>query len=1727
MLLEEKKEGELNTQREEIEEHPFEAILRIACTQAPQQQTQQQQAQQIPQQQEDRPANPEEIAQRQMAVTQMSIRPEDIAQIDRTAQTQMNATSQEIKNRILQQFNVLNPVKQAAVRAEFGDPVFAHFRDVARQAFIRQISAQSPVPNQSAQSVSPPSFVPAPLQSSAAPYRKAFQGEQNDIQQSPPAPLRLELNLFGRDIIAGLPPVERPVYVERPGMIGRTAKRSPLSPSFAQPRWPCIDDFFPSQPRQGGHGRGIDMEKQYHDLNSFLPGLLSSPRPTPSGARLDPQVPSDRMELNKADDMAPGDIQNASSYDDPALRSNAEPQPSSADSRGEEENRKIDKEGVWSSSSSHPLRLKPQEDNSLNSDEEQGIQEDLLNKGRAKNAQCSQAAQLLARLTTTETRAQLPTRVEITKLMTETARPVTVSMPAPSPLWLDEEYPSPRSNGAPSPESPLPESMEIDFTTRFARQPFPQLPESPSPKSMETDFTTRFARQPSPQAPERIDISSLVDRTFTFAPSASDFRNPLASQTPDYTDFPPSKVKSVEQLLSLGNTGLPIAVPYKNIFNSLEESQRKKAPSFNGPVSLRMETALARSSTQHQQGVKNAQQSNGISRQPKTPSTQTPQQPQAPQQMQGISESDAMRIFLQRAIATRRLHRGPVQDSGLNPLSDEEKAYLRSAAFLSRTRVFMDTFKTCRNNATAQVAAPKHAQFPQRAVRKAQRHQERMINGQLQKPYRERNASEPPSDGINPMDQPGAPKRERTSSPERQSRRYDRRYSLSDFSSAQFEDFVYGQAVPSIPDAYPSQHPEPESNQERESSAMKRNHVAPWLTSNVEDEDEDEDEEYWPPPAKRMRPDQEASTSQMTNYEGNVMHLQHVRNLQSAQQEQPSLSSILQGPYAHTTQERQHVSPSSKPVFASFNHLDAPAGNSPQTLPPLMQYLPTTNPFPSHQPLVYSHQPMAYPHHQPIQPPHTSGMMPVVRLSGKIDISQVGLCKPPGILGGPPVQLVEQTFLNMYDCAPAPLNVCEKQTDDLFDPVIAGARNEAESSKLGGYFDAGDDNEVDAHDYAGSDDMVMEPVGYNESQSESQDTHSNSEETELTRVFLASPEETQSEDGSFMTDSTGCNMSDSEDDQDAQSYREEADLSRVLLQSNEESDPEDSIYMGGSEDSASGDESIPEDNQDAQSNHEEAELIRVLWESDEESDPEDGSYMSDSEDSASGDESNSEHNDSEDSNSEDKHSDDESDDEAPDGGAPTGGNPDDNDPDSGSDSDNDDVQSNASTATLQHETPEFPEIPDDDNVEGIEDILDEVEDGEIEKGECLDDGDVSLSSSEEPSMFDEGGEEPAYVHRGMYNGDEEVGGYSRYAFLLNADRPASPTHSQDGNGHVTPASAVSQFDEDEDVCSNLELEMEVDLPAFSDHQHNQGVEEEYNTEASTPTPPSKSESHTDTAGSISLEDMSRMADRKNQREREMASQALTDFEKLRKTVGISEDDVGYHYQIIEDLRTNCYRGPWSGSAKALEWADRVQAVAAPDSHTDGNGDGDGVEALSTLSESVAGHEDWRSDVAVCGVESRWDLRHEQADGVAPSPKPQFPPRIGNGLVLSAPFLLPTHQVSYEQSSSKTQAHGAAPANDSYITKSVSATATSSQHNRVLQDYNMHLEQRNKERVAIMNVRQEEEKKNSVPKSAPDGQAGPVAQTASSPRIPSSLVEVLLGIHPDQREVSSATTTSPQ
>lgn len=307
--------------------------------------------------------------------------------------------------------------------------------------------------------------------------------------------------------------------------------------------------------------------------------------------------------------------------------------------------------------------------------------------------------------------------------------------------------------------------------------------------------------------------------------------------------------------------------------------------------------------------------------------------------MQGTSEGDAIRIFLQKAIATRRLHSGQVQDFGLIPLSDEEKAYLLSVTVQSRTRAFMEISRACQKNATAQVAVPNHAQVPQQDARQAQRHQEPMMNDQLQQPHRERNASEPLSDDVNPMDQPGAPKRERIPNPQRPNRRYDWRYSLSEFSSAQFEDFVHGQAVeplsngvnpmdqpgapepertprpepadrridlmmhglgdfssaeskdfvhgqavPSILHAYPSQHLEPESSQERESSAMEKNHVAPWLTSNVEDEDENEEEEkYCPPLAKYMRLDQEAPTSQRRNYERNVMHLQHVRNLQSAQ----------------------------------------------------------------------------------------------------------------------------------------------------------------------------------------------------------------------------------------------------------------------------------------------------------------------------------------------------------------------------------------------------------------------------------------------------------------------------------------------------------------------------------------------------------------------------------------------------------------------------------------------------------------------------------------------------------------------------------------------------------------------------------------------------------------------------------------------------------------------------
>lgn len=45
---------------------------------------------------------------------------------------------------------------------------------------------------------------------------------------------------------------------------------------------------------------------------------------------------------------------------------------------------------------------------------------------------------------------------------------------------------------------------------------------------------------------------------------------------------------------------------------------------------------------------------------------------------------------------------------------------------------------------------------------------------------------------------------------------------------------------------------------------------------------------------------------------------------------------------------------------------------------------------------------------------------------------------------------------------------------------------------------------------------------------------------------------------------------------------------------------------------------------------------------------------------------------------------------------------------------------------------------------------------------------------------------------------------------------------------------------------------------------------------------------------------------------------LHDFEKLREAVGVSEEDVDHHYQTMEDLRIDCYRGPWSGSAIASE-----------------------------------------------------------------------------------------------------------------------------------------------------------------------------------------------------------------
>ncbi|QDS73668.1 hypothetical protein FKW77_002656 [Venturia effusa] len=105
------------------------------------QQQQQQQQQQAQQQQ----------AQQQQQQGQRAPSQADMAQIHMMAQRQMNAAPQEIKNKILQQFSALDPQKQAAVRAKFGDPVAAHFKQAAHQAFNR--SRQAQMQNQGGQNV--------------------------------------------------------------------------------------------------------------------------------------------------------------------------------------------------------------------------------------------------------------------------------------------------------------------------------------------------------------------------------------------------------------------------------------------------------------------------------------------------------------------------------------------------------------------------------------------------------------------------------------------------------------------------------------------------------------------------------------------------------------------------------------------------------------------------------------------------------------------------------------------------------------------------------------------------------------------------------------------------------------------------------------------------------------------------------------------------------------------------------------------------------------------------------------------------------------------------------------------------------------------------------------------------------------------------------------------------------------------------------------------------------------------------------------------------------------------------------------------------------------------------------------------------------------------------------------------------------------------------------------
>lgn len=120
-------------------------------------------------------------------------------------------------------------------------------------------------------------------------------------------------------------------------------------------------------------------------------------------------------------------------------------------------------------------------------------------------------------------------------------------------------------------------------------------------------------------------------------------------------------------------------------------------------------------SIQHQQRVRlQSMAQNGISRQPQTPAAQMPQQAQAP--------GDVQMMICKRMIRDRRLEHRQDPDFGLNPLSDEEKAYLRSASIQSRVQNYVARFYTLNGNkATAQVAAPDHAQFPQQDARQQQR----------------------------------------------------------------------------------------------------------------------------------------------------------------------------------------------------------------------------------------------------------------------------------------------------------------------------------------------------------------------------------------------------------------------------------------------------------------------------------------------------------------------------------------------------------------------------------------------------------------------------------------------------------------------------------------------------------------------------------------------------------------------------------------------------------------------------------------------------------------------------------------------------------------------------------------------------------------------------------------------------------------------------------------------